>query len=346
MLRIGIAGLASYYSYYYANRATERAGTTVAAGARLDAPDHGLEALGRQTPDEFSETYDCPVYDSYDDLLADDDVDAIVLGSLLVRRADDAVAALQAGTPVLTGKPAAASAEGAERIADAAREADLVAATTAPHRHDGRIRQARSRVADGGVGDVLRVRATVFHSMASPDGIEWKDGLAPEEPGPAYTMGYYTGDMLRWFVGDAAPVRLTGELENGNSPFMEHPDLGSATVRYDDGTIGTMTYAMCTDYGPGYGWEVEVTGTDGTVRTDHNGAEGTHWHGDGGRTVEAFGRSLDPVLDRQFDAFVDAVEANEGPDAVAPGPETAASGVALCDAWVRAAESGGPVDVE
>lgn len=305
MLGIGIAGLASYYSYYYANRAAERAGTTVAAGAQLDAPAHGLEALGRRTPDEFAADHDCPVYGSVDELFADDDVDAVVLGSLLERRADDAVAALGAGLPVLTGKPAAATAPDARRIADAAGAADLVAATTAPPRHDGRIRAARRRVADGGIGEVLRIRTTVFHSMASPDGIEWKDGLAPAEPGPTYTMGYYTGDMQRWFV-DAEPVRLSGELENGNSPFMAHPDLGSATIRYDDGTVGTMTYAMCTDHGPGYGWEIEVTGTEGTIRTDHHGAEGTHWHGEDGRITEVFGRSLDPVLDRQFDAFVDA----------------------------------------
>ena len=334
-LGIGVVGLASFYSSYYAGRATEHPGTTVAAAARLGASDEQLEALGRDTAEEFGAGHDCPVYESLDELLADDGVDAVVLNSLLARRGEDAVAALEAGTPVLTGKPAAASGEAADRIADAAREAGLVVATTAPHRHDGRIRAARERVAEGGVGDVLRVRASVSHAAATPNGIDARDGLAPGEPGPAYTMGYYTADLLRWFTGGVDPVRVTGELENGNSPFMDHADLGSATVRFADDTVGTMTFAMCNDDGPGYGWEIEVHGTEGTIRTDQQGHEGTHWHGGG--TVEAFGRSLDPVLDRQFDAFVAAVESGEGADAVAPGPAEAARGIELCDAWVAAA---------
>lgn len=335
-LRIGVVGLASFYSSYYAGRAAEHPGATVVAAARLDASDEQLEALGRGTAGEFGATHDCSVYESLDELLDDDRVDAVVLNSLLARRGEDAVAVLEAGKPVLTGKPAANSAADADRIADAAREAGLVAATTAPHRHDGRIRAARNRVAEGGVGDVLRVRASVYHAAATSNGIDARDGLAPGEPGPAYTMGYYTADLLRWFTEGTDPGRVTGELENGNSPFMDHPDLGSATVRFEDGIVGTMTFAMCNDHGPGYGWEIEVHGTEGTVRTDQHGHEGTHWHGGG--AVEAFGRSLDPVLDRQFDAFVDAVESGEGVDAVAPGPAVAARGIELCDAWVDAAD--------
>ncbi|WP_227379469.1 Gfo/Idh/MocA family protein [Haladaptatus halobius] len=342
-LGIGLAGLASFYTHYYADRAAEQTGTEVAAAARLDASDQQLSQLGQLPVEEFSDTYDCPVYESYDELLEDDNVDVIVLGSLVARRADDAVTALESGTPILTGKPAAASADDASRIANAARTADLVAATTTPHRHDSRIREAQKRVTEGGVGEVLRVRTSVYHRMASPDGIEAKDGLAPGEPGPTYTMGYYTTDALLWFVGDATPMRMTGELENSNSPFMNHPDVGSATVRFEDGTIGTMTFSMCNNSGPRYGWEVEVFGTEGTIRTGQHGHEGTHWRKDNGEIIEEFGRSLDPVLDRQFDQFVDAVRAGNGHDAVPPGPAESAKGIALCDAWARTAEDGDPV---
>lgn len=39
MLGVGIVGLASFYSRYYAGHAAERAGTEVAAAARLDVSD-------------------------------------------------------------------------------------------------------------------------------------------------------------------------------------------------------------------------------------------------------------------------------------------------------------------
>lgn len=340
-LGIGIIGLASYYSHYYAGRVAERSNYELEGAARVAATDDQLEALGRLPPAEFAEEYGCRVHESVDDLLAVDAVDAVVVVSPTTRRADDSVAALEAGRPVLTGKPAADSADAADHITEAAEEAGLVAATTTPHRFDGRIREAHQRVASGDVGEVLRARTSVYHGAAGAEGIEANDGLAPGEAGPAYTMGFYTADMLRWFVDDATPTRVAGELENANTPHMDHPDLGSSTIRFDDGTVGTMTITMANDYGPGYGWELEVIGTEGTVRTDHSGHEGRHWGADG---VEAFGRSLDPVLDRQFDAFAEAAASGAGPDSVPPGPAAAREGIALCDAWVSAADSGGVVD--
>lgn len=344
-IRIGIAGLAAFYSHYYAGRATERTNASVVGATALGLTDDQLAELGRPSIDACAAEHDCPVYETLDELLDDDAVDAVLLCSPTSRRADDAVAVLESGRPVLTGKPAADSAAGAARIAEAAHEADLVAATTSPHRYDGRIREAHRRVAAGGIGDVVRVRASVYHQRVGENGLAYHDNQAAGEAGTAYTMGYYTADVLQWFVGDAVPVRLTGELENANTPYMAHPDLGSATIRYDDGTIGTMTITMANDHGPGYGWEVEVIGTDGTIRTDHHGHEGTHWTGGDDRAVEAFGRTLDPVLDHQFDAFVEAVADDEGPDAVSPGPAVARESLALCDAWVEAARNGGPVEL-
>lgn len=343
VIGIGIVGFASYYSHYFADRAVDRPDCAVVGAARPATTDATLSALGRPTAEEFSDAHDCPVYDTLEEISANSDVDAVVLGTPTSRRADDAVAILENGHPVLTGKPVSDSAAGAARIAETSRATGTLAATTAPHRFDGRIEEARRRVDDGGVGEVLRVRTSAIHRRAGEDDIAGHDTYAPGEAGAAYAMGYYTADLLRWFVGDRTPERLTGELQNANTPYMPHPDLGSATVRYADGTIGTMTIAMANDHGPGAGWEVEVVGTEGTIRIDHSGYEGHHWRGDG---TEAFGRSLDPVLDTQFDAFVEALGTEEGTASIEPTPPTVRDGMALIDAWEAAAETGGPVDVD
>jgi len=345
-LGVGIVGLASYYSRYYAGRAGERPDCSVAAAARVHATDEQLAESGTPTADEFADEYGGRVYESVEALLDDDAVDVVVACSPTTRRADHAVRALESGRPVLTGKPAAATPEGADRIAGAAREAGLPAVTTAPQRLDTPERELARRVADGAVGDIHRIRASVYHGPPGETGIEINDGHAPGEVGTAYTMGFYTADSLCW-LADARPERVTGALANLNTPYQEHPDVGSATVEFADGAIGTMTITMSTDHGPGHGWDIEVVGSDGTLRTHHGRHGGLEWSGDDGRTrTEAFGRSYDPVLDRQFDAFVEAVRDGAGPDAVPPGPEAAADGIALCSAWERAAERGERVAYE
>lgn len=342
-LGIGVAGFASYYSQFFAGRADDDLNCDVVAAAPVDSTDSELEALGRPTAGAFGESYDCPVYESLDELLEADAVDAVVLGTATSRRADDAVRVLEAGHPVLTGKPVSDSAEGAARVARAADSTGLLAATTTPHRFDGRIQEAASRVAAGAVGDVLSVRTSAVHKRAGEGNVAGHDTYAPGEAGVAYAMGFYTADLLRWFVGDRTPERVTGELENANSPYLPHPDMGSATVRYEDGTVGTMMISMANDHVPGNGWDVEVIGTEGTIWTGHGGHEGRQWSGDG---TDAFGRTLTSGLGRQFDAFVEALAAGTESDPVEPAPVAVRDGMALVDAWVSAAESGGPVRPE
>ncbi len=337
---LGIVGLASYYSHYYANQAAAAGDVEVVALVPGERTDEQLAKVGRPSASEFATEYDCTIHDDLDGLVADEAVDAAVVSSLSTRRADDAVTVLESGRPVLTGKPAAATAEGADRIAAAAERADVPAVTTTPHRFDEAVQSVHERIADGVIGDVLRAKTAVYHAKPGREGIKYGDGHAPEQVGTTYTMGFYTTDALLWMVDDT-PERVSGELANTNTPYQEHPDLGSATVRFEDGAIGTMTITMANDHGPRYGWDVEVVGTDGMLRSHHTGHEGILWSGENRRTAEVFGRTLDPVLDKTFRAFLDSVVDEAGPHAVAPSGDSVGDAIALCTAWENAAESGG-----
>lgn len=123
------------------------------------------------------------------------------------------------------------------------------------------------------------------------------------EAGSVYLMGYYTTDALCW-LADGQPESLSGLLENVNTPYSEHLGLGSATVAYDDGSDGTMTYST-NERSRHRNWEVEVVRTDGFARSRHEGYEGIAWTGTSieETAVELFGRRQPPVLRRQLDEF-------------------------------------------
>jgi len=73
---------------------------------------------------------------------------------------EPSVAALEAGTPVLCEKPLAPTREGAERMAAAARETEVPAATAFNYRYVPAIQYARTLIADGALGEIRRSAVT------------------------------------------------------------------------------------------------------------------------------------------------------------------------------------------
>jgi predicted dehydrogenase len=150
-------------------------------------------------------------------------------------------------------------------------------------------------------------------------------------------MAVYIADMLLW-LSEGSPVRAVAEYTNRATPHVEHPDLGSMIVRFDDDTVGTATLTTSTDCREPWGnWEVEVVGDGGVLRTAHNGYEGIQWSaGDvDERTATAFGRTTSPVLDRALGMFVDSVLGRSEPT---PSADEVVAAHVLCDVWARSAD--------
>ncbi|WP_433629475.1 Gfo/Idh/MocA family protein [Halomicrococcus sp. NG-SE-24] len=341
-ISVAVLGLASFYGPAYAERAANHPDCEVVAVFPGETTDEQRTALGRPTDESITAEHDCRLYHDVDELLDAERVDAVVVATRTRRRADDACASLRAGVPVLTAKPAADSPQGADEIAVAAAEADLPAVTTSPARFDDAVATLGQRVHRGAIGDVVSVRAAIRHDRVPEAGIEANAEHAPKEAGSSYAMGFYTADALVWLADDR-PERLSGELSNVNTSHSTHPDLGAATVHFADGSVGEMSMTYATDCRDPLGnWEIEVVGTDGILRTTHQGYDGIHWHAGKAddRRAEVFGRVQSPILDRQFDAFICAARSDSRPGAVPPAPDTVADALALCSAWEDAANSG------
>lgn len=347
MNRIGVVGAASFYGPHYATLAGNRPDATVAGFVvDPDVTDDALVALDRPTRSELRDRFDCPLYDTVGDLLANESLDGVVVASETTRRADDAVTAIESGQPILTAKPAAASSDGAARIARAASKQGVPAMTTSPARFDRSIREAHQRVEAGDLGEPIAIDATIRHDRVPAAGIDVNAEHAPEQAGAVFAMGYYTTDLVEW-LGGAPVTRISGELTNANTPHSAHPDTGVATVRLANDVRGTMRLQYATDCRERLGnWEVEVVGSEGIVRTAHVGYEGIHWTAGepGDRRARVFGRVPSPILEEQFAAFLESVETGERP-AIAPTPSAVVSALRDCEAWQRAASKDESVSV-
>lgn len=343
---LGILGIESYYGQAYAELASKRADVDVVA-AMTTYTEQQLRDLDRRTAAAFAEIFDCPVHESVNPVLSTDAVDAVIVGTPTTRRADDAIRGIESSRHVLTAKPAGDSPAAAREIAEAADGTNVLVTTTAPHRFDDAICGIRDRIERGTLGETHAIRANITHPRAIAGRALHDPEYGSGEAGTVYLMGYYTADALCW-LADGRPESLSGLLENVNTSYSDHPDLGSATVEFDDGSIGSMTMTYSTDGRSRHGnWEVEVVGTDGFARSRHEGYEGIAWMGtDIEETeVELFGRRQPPVLRRQLDEFLDFVRNGRGSTIRSPDPESVVEAFDLCAAWERCKGANSRVDL-
>ena len=148
--------------------------------------------------------------------------------------AEPSIAALAAGTHVLCEKPLATTLEAAERMRDAARDADAVAGCGFNYRFVPAIRYARELIADGELGEVRHVRGRYLQDWLSDPEAPWSWRLEKSLAG----LGAHTVDLARFLVGPAAGdvERVSGHLETFvderpvPGPDPEEPSARPVTV--------------------------------------------------------------------------------------------------------------------
>lgn len=218
------------------------------------------------------------VFDSYDDLLASDEIDAVYNPLPNSHHARWTIAALEAGKPVLLEKPFTANADEARLVAEAAERAGLVVMEAYHWRFHPQADRAIELVAEGAVGEVSHVEAAmVFPSMHGPDDIRYRYDLAG---GALMDTGSYALSNLRAF-GELEVVRAEAEVMAPDVDVRMTAELRyrdrSATAAITSAFTGTDQKAELGDpdaIDPDalefeFQADVVVTGTEGRLLIDN-----------------------------------------------------------------------------
>lgn len=127
-------------------------------------------AVGSRTAahaESFAAEFDIPgAHGSYEDLVADDGVDAVYVATPHSRHAEDALLAIEAGKHVLVEKAFTITADEARRVVDAARRADVAVMEAMWTRFLPQMAMIREVIAEGRIGRPRVVEAT--HHQALP----------------------------------------------------------------------------------------------------------------------------------------------------------------------------------
>jgi len=175
-----------------------------------------LHALGTRSPEHAGkvarENRIARIYDSYDALLMDPEIDAVYIPLPNHLHRPWALNALNAGKHVLCEKPLACNAKEAREMVSAARDAGRLLMEAFMYRFHPRSRRIKQMVAEGRIGTPCLVRSAFCFRMREKD---WMDAdnarLKPEMGGGALLdVGCYSVSVARWLLG-AEPTRVQAQ---------------------------------------------------------------------------------------------------------------------------------------
>ena len=317
-IRIGTLGAARITPVALVKPARRIDDVTVAAVAARD----------RAKAEKFAAKHDIPkVHGSYEDLLADPDVDAIYNPLPNGLHGRWTIAALEAGKHVLCEKPFTANADEARTVAAVAERSGRVCMEAFHYRYHPLANRLIEIVRSGELGTIERVETWMCIPLLLPGDIRWNLALAG---GTTMDVGCYALHMVRTFSGEEPTVRSAVAKER--SPGVDRRmtadfDLPSgATAKIDVSMLSTRLLAL----------GANVHGTDGEVRVI-NATAPQFFHrfsvrSKDGKRREKFSKR--PTYSFQLDAFAGAVLRGE------PFPTTTTDSIAnmeLIDAVYRAA---------
>ncbi len=314
------------------------AGSHAAAAAAL--PDVRLVAVTDRDASaaaRFGAAWGARVVPDVADLLASDDVDALVVCTPNDTHAELARAAAAAGKHVLLEKPMALSAADARSVADAFAAAGRVLLVGHTHRHADYARTVHEVIASGRLGTVRAVRIAITGGWIWGGWSAWV--LDPARSGGhAFHNGVHLYDLARWWLGSPiASVYAVGQPLT--SAALAIDDYLCSTLVAESGATAVCEISRGERPRTTSRFEIVVHGDGGTLVRTH-GDEGLVAYTTGASGPRAVPGS-DPFR-RQLAAFAAAVD--EGA-AVDPHPDLAVHATAVAEAVERSARTGQSVAV-
>jgi predicted dehydrogenase len=218
---------------------------TVTAVAARDKSRAEAFALGHAIP---------AAYGSYDELLADPDIDAVYNPLPNSQHGPWTLKAIAAGKHVLCEKPFASNAEQAEQVVAAASAAGLVVMEAMHYRYHPLIQRLRELVTE--LGPVQHLQCWTSFVITDPDDIRYDYDLAG---GALMDGGCYAVDCLR----------LLGGGEPSVSGALADPWPSSRGDSGDCGKVADRATAVRLAFGGGAtGWFESAFTRDGEFRAD------------------------------------------------------------------------------
>ena len=285
-----------------------------------------LSAVVHYDPDRFeaiSEEFGVPCI-SEEEMLGRDDIDAVAICTPSGQHPEQAIAAARAGKHVLVEKPMAVDLDGADRMIEVCDQEDVRLGVVFQRRVEPLFARIKEAIDAGDLGELSTglVSMPYYRGQDYYDQASWRGTWALDGGGVLMNQGIHIIDLLVWYMGDPVQIKSFADTLYRD---IEVEDTSAAAIRFDNGSVATITATTTAE--PGFPHRLEIHGTNGGIQVEGEVA-GTWTLADTGRAqidppetgaAEGAGSGGDPGgIDitghtNIIEDFVDAVQSDRAP---------------------------------
>jgi len=246
-MKIAFAGT-GYINKVHA-RAAQNCGATLAAVVNHKA----------ETMKAFAKAFGIDrQYASIEAMLADGNVDALVIGTPNYLHTPQAIAALNAGVHVMVEKPMAMNAQEAEQICDAATQSGTTLMVAHCWRFDPEVLWLKERSKE--LGKIIRTKGIGVHARWGPTG--WFTQKQFAGGGALADMGIHALDTARFLLGDPQPVSVFAKIDTHYGDY-DVDDTGVIVVTWEGGATSYIESGWWQPHADGPEAATQLYGRDG-----------------------------------------------------------------------------------
>jgi len=203
-------------------------------------------------------------YSDWRDLLANNNVDAVIVVTPTKFHEEIVIEAAKAKKHILCEKPMAMNREECLRMNEAAAVHKVILQIGFMRRFDANFRRAKELIDSLSIGQVVTVKS-LTHGPSVPQ--EWMYDINKSN-GPLAEVNSHDIDTLRWFTGSDAEslYAIAGNYrcEGAKARYPDFYDTVLMNVRMKNGMLGNIDGAQGVQYG--YDARVDIVGTEGLIQ--------------------------------------------------------------------------------
>ena len=283
--------------------------------------------------EKFAAKYRCRAAPSYEAILNDRSIEAIVNSTPNAAHRETTLAAAAAGKHVFLDKPIANTIADARAISAACREAKVVLALGHQRRRESHFRWLKERI--GQFGQLVNAEANISRDrLGKIDLGSWRYTAEGMPGGVMLQIGIHYTDVLEYLVG---PIKaVSGRFVRLVLPG-DNPDVASLVLEHENGALSTLnaSYASASEY-----YLMNIYGKEATAYYDFHA--GLRVLRRGAQKPEAIACAKNDPIVEELEEFARAARGDGG---IEMDGERSTASLAVILAGVRSAKEGRRVEV-
>jgi predicted dehydrogenase len=281
----------------------------------------------------FAKKYGCRAARSYDEILEDKSIEAVINTTPNSVHRETTIAAAKAGKHTFLDKPIANNISDARVITEACRKAKVVLALGYQRRRESHFRWIKDRI--GEFGKLVNAEANISRDrLGKIDLSSWRYTAEGMPGGVMLQIGIHYTDVLEYLIG---PIKaVSGRFVRLVLPG-DNPDVASLVLEHENGALSTLnaSYASASEY-----YLMNIYGKEASAYYDLH--HGLRFLKRGSTTSEPVPvRKNDPIVE-ELEEFAAAVRGEAEPEM---DGERGTTSLAVLLAGIESAKEGRRVEV-